>query len=429
MFLMLDPKLIEQNIDLARARLAARGFETDLSEFTLLNSRRKEIIKSVETLEQQRNEGSKRVGILKRSKEEKELSTLLPKLKTLSDQIKGLNEKKAEVEGFLREFLLNVPNIPDSSVPEGVDESANVEIKKWREPRQFDFEVKDHVLLGAELGILDLPRATKIAGARFALYRGAGARLERALINFMLDIHTKQHGYTEVLTPFVANAESLTGTGNLPKFEEDLFKLSDTDYYMIPTAEVPVTNIHRDEIIPQDMLPIKYVAYSPCFRKEAGSYGKDVHGIIRQHQFNKVELVRFAEPQNSYQELEMLTADAAKILELLGIPYRIVVLCAGDMGFSSAKTYDLEVWVPSEGRYREISSCSNFEAFQARRANIKYRESKSSKVSYLHTLNGSGVAVGRALVAILENFQTEEGTVEVPEVLVPYMDGMRIIDR
>lgn len=426
---MLDPKLIERNIDLVGERLATRGFETDLSEFAVLNSRRKEIIKRVETLEHQRNEGSRRVGGLKRSGDQQGLSELLPELKALSDEIKDLNEKKTEVEGLLRGFLLTIPNMPDSSVPEGLDDTANVEIKKWGEPRDFDFEIKDHVLLGAELDILDLPRATKIAGARFALYKNAGARLERALINFMLDVHTRRHGYTEVLTPFVANTESLTGTGNLPKFEEDLFKLSDTDYYMVPTAEVPVTNIHRDEIIPAEMLPIKYVAYSPCFRKEAGSYGKDVHGIIRQHQFNKVELVRFADPENSYEELEMLTADAAKILELLGIPYRVVVLCTGDMGFSSAKTYDLEVWVPSEGRYREISSCSNFEAFQARRANIRYRKSKGSKPAYLHTLNGSGVAVGRALLAIVENFQTKEGTVEVPEVLVPYMDGVRVIGR
>ncbi|MXZ48884.1 MAG: serine--tRNA ligase [Candidatus Dadabacteria bacterium] len=426
---MLDPKLIERNIDLVGEKLATRGFETDLSEFTVLNSRRKEIIKRVETLEHQRNEGSRKVGVLKRSGDQQGLAELLPELKALSEEVKDLNEKKVEVEGLLREFLLTVPNMPDSSVPEGPDDTANVEIRKWGEPRDFDFEVKDHVLLGAELDILDLPRATKIAGARFALYKNAGARLERALINFMLDVHTKQHGYTEVLTPFVANTESLTGTGNLPKFEEDLFKLSDTDYYMIPTAEVPVTNIHRDEIIPPEMLPIKYVAYTPCFRKEAGSYGKDVHGIIRQHQFNKVELVRFADPENSYEELEMLTADAAKILELLGIPYRVVLLCTGDMGFSSAKTYDLEVWVPSEGRYREISSCSNFEAFQARRANIRYRKSKGSKPAYLHTLNGSGVAVGRALLAIVENFQTEEGTVEVPEVLVPYMDGIRVIGR
>lgn len=426
---MLDPKLIERNIDLVGEKLATRGFETDLSEFTVLNSRRKEIIKRVETLEHQRNEGSRKVGALKKSGDQQGLSELLPELKALSEEIKDFNEKKAEAEGLLREFLLTVPNMPDSSVPEGPDDTANVEIRKWGEPRDFDFEVKDHVLLGAELDILDLPRATKIAGARFALYKNAGARLERALINFMLDVHTKQHGYTEVLTPFVANTESLTGTGNLPKFEEDLFKLSDTDYYLVPTAEVPVTNIHRDEIIPPEMLPIKYVAYTPCFRKEAGSYGKDVHGIIRQHQFNKVELVRFADPENSYEELEMLTADAAKILELLGIPYRVVLLCTGDMGFSSAKTYDLEVWVPSEGRYREISSCSNFEAFQARRANIRYRKSKGSKPAYLHTLNGSGVAVGRALLAIVENFQTEEGTVEVPEVLVPYMDGVRVIGR
>lgn len=426
---MLDPKLIERNIDLVGKKLATRGFDTDLSEFAVLNSRRKEIIKRVETLEHQRNEGSRKVGALKRSGDKDELSRLMPELRSLSEEIKDLNEKKTEVEALLREFLLNVPNMPDSSVPEGPDDTANVEIRKWGEPRDFGFEVKDHVLLGAELDILDLPRATKIAGARFALYKNAGARLERALINFMLDIHTKRHGYTEVLTPFVANTESLTGTGNLPKFEEDLFKLSDTDYYMVPTAEVPVTNIHRDEIIPAEMLPIKYVAYTPCFRKEAGSYGKDVHGIIRQHQFNKVELVRFADPENSYEELEILTADAAKILELLGIPYRVVVLCTGDMGFSSAKTYDLEVWVPSEGRYREISSCSNFEAFQARRANIRYRKSKGSKPAYLHTLNGSGVAVGRALLAILENFQTEEGNVEVPEALVPYMDGISVISR
>ena len=426
---MLDPKLIERNIDLVGKKLATRGFDTDLSEFAVLNSRRKEIIKRVETLEHQRNEGSRKVGALKRSGDEDELSRLLPELRSLSEEIKDLNEKKTEVEALLREFLLNVPNMPDSSVPEGLDDTANVEIRKWGEPRNFEFEIKDHVLLGAELDILDLPRATKIAGARFALYKNEGARLERALINFMLDIHTKRHGYTEVLTPFVANTESLTGTGNLPKFEEDLFKLSDTDYYMVPTAEVPVTNIHRDEIIPAEMLPIKYVAYTPCFRKEAGSYGKDVHGIIRQHQFNKVELVRFADPGNSYEELEILTADAAKILELLGIPYRVVVLCTGDMGFSSAKTYDLEIWVPSEGRYREISSCSNVEAFQARRANIRYRKSKGSKPAYLHTLNGSGVAVGRALLAILENFQTEEGNVEVPEVLVPYMDGIRVISR
>ncbi len=426
---MLDAKLIERNIDFVCERLADRGFKTDFSEFTSLNSRRKDIIKRVEALEHERNDGSSEIGALKKAGDEKGLSKLLPRLKALSDEIKHLNKMKAEVEVLLKDLLLQVPNIPDPSVPKGFDETANVEIRKWGEPRDFDFEIKDHVSLGAQLDILDLPRATKIAGSRFALYKNAGARLERALINFMLDIHTKQHGYTEVLTPFVANSESLTGTGNLPKFEEDLFKLSDTDYYMIPTAEVPVTNIHRDEIIPADMLPLKYVAYTPCFRKEAGSYGKDVHGIMRQHQFNKVELVRFANPDNSYEELETLTADAARILELLEIPYRVVILCAGDMGFSSAKTYDLEVWVPSERKYREISSCSNFEAFQARRANIRYRAAKGSKPAHLHTLNGSGVAVGRALLAIVENFQTEEGKVRIPEALVPYMDGMEVIER
>lgn len=426
---MLDPRFIERNLDLVGERLALRGFDVDLSEFSGLSSRRKETIREAEALEHERNDGSKRIGELKRSGDEGELSKILPRMKVLSDEIKRLNESRARTEELLRDFLLRIPNVPHSSVPEGSDEGSNVEIMKWGEPRDFGFEARDHVALGADLDILDLPRATKIAGARFALYKNQGARLERALINFMLDVHAGRHGYTEVLTPFVANSESLTGTGNLPKFEEDLFKLSGTDYYMVPTAEVTVTNIHRDEIIPADALPIKYVAYTPCFRREAGSYGKDVHGIMRQHQFNKVELVRFSDPADSYEQLELLTRDAARILELLGLPYRVVVLCAGDMGFSAAKTYDLEVWVPSEGRYREISSCSNFEAFQARRANIRYRADRKAKPTYLHTLNGSGVAVGRALLAILENFQTEEGTVEIPEVLVPYMDGETAIGR
>ena len=426
---MLDPRFIERNMELVDERLALRGFDADLSEFSALNSRRKEIIRNVEELEHRRNSGSKRIGELKRSGDERELSELLPGLRELSDEIKRLNESRAGTEELLRNFLLRVPNMPHSSVPGGTDEESNVEIRKWGEPRNFDFEARDHVALGAELDILDLPRATKIAGARFALYKNLGARLERALINFMLDVHSGRHGYTEVLTPFVANSESLTGTGNLPKFEEDLFRLDGTDYYMVPTAEVPVTNIHRDEIIPADALPIKYVAYTPCFRREAGSYGKDVHGIMRQHQFNKVELVRFSDPENSYEQLEILTRDAERVLELLGLPYRVVVLCAGDMGFSAAKTYDLEVWVPSEGRYREISSCSNFEAFQARRANIRCRADGKSRPAYLHTLNGSGVAVGRALLAILENFQTREGEVEIPGVLVPYMDGVSVIGR
>ena len=426
---MLDPRFMERNLDTVGERLALRGFDVDLSEFSVLSSRRKEVIREAEALEHERNSGSKRIGELKRSGDEEELSKLLPRMKVLSDEIKRLNESRARTEELLRDFLLHVPNMPHASVPGGSDEGANVEVRRWGEPRDFGFEARDHVTLGADLDILDLPRATKIAGARFALYKNQGARLERALINFMLDVHAGRHGYTEVLTPFVANSESLTGTGNLPKFEEDLFRLSGTDYYMVPTAEVTVTNIHRDEIVSADVLPIKYVAYTPCFRREAGSYGKDVHGIMRQHQFNKVELVRFSDPADSYEQLEVLTRDAARILELLGLPYRVVVLCAGDMGFSAAKTYDLEVWVPSEGRYREISSCSNFEAFQARRANIRYRADGKARPDYLHTLNGSGVAVGRALLAILENFQTEEGAVEIPEILVPYMGGETVIGR
>ncbi|MGH7886120.1 MAG: serine--tRNA ligase, partial [Thermodesulfobacteriota bacterium] len=345
----------------------------------------------------------------------------------LSDNVKKLNESRSIAELELKDFLLQIPNIPNDTVPAGKDENNNLEIRKWGEPRNFNFKIKDHVELGERLEILDLKRATKITGARFALYKGMGARLERALINFMLDVHVNEHGYTEILPPFVANRDSFTGTGNLPKFEDDLFRLSGTDYYLIPTAEVPVTNIHRDEILDFAELPVKYVAYTPCFRKEAGSYGKDVHGIMRQHQFNKVELVKFSKPEDSYEELESLTRDASKILEMLNLPYRVVSLCTGDLGFSSAKTYDLEVWIPSEQRYREISSCSNYESFQARRASIRYKPFKQPKPSFLHTLNGSGVAVGRAVIAILENYQREDGSVEIPEKLVSYMDGQEVI--
>jgi seryl-tRNA synthetase len=317
--------------------------------------------------------------------------------------------------------------MPHESVPVGKDSADNREVRRWGEPRVFGFEPKDHVELGKILDIIDLDRAAKITGARFALYKGLGARLERALINFMLDIHTREHGYKEVLPPFMANSESFIGTGNLPKFAADLFKVEGTDYYLIPTAEVPVTNIHRDEILSGDDLPIKYAAYTPCFRSEAGSYGKDVRGIIRQHQFNKVELVKFAAPESSYDELESLTANAYRILELLELPYRVVVLCTGDMGFSSAKTYDIEVWVPSENTYREISSCSNFQDFQARRASIRYRQAGGGKPRLVHTLNGSGLAVGRTVVAILENFQEPDGTVTIPKALVPYMGGVERI--
>ncbi len=426
---MLDPKYIASNIDTVKQKMKDRYVQIDFDEFLTLDSRRKEIIKEVEELEFERNKGSKRIGELKKANDSEQLEELMKGLKNLSLKIKDLNDKRAEVETQLKEFLLRIPNIPNESVPVGSDENYNLEIKKWGELPEFGFEIKDHVTLGSELGILDLPKASKITGSRFALYIGLGAKLERALINFMLDIHTREHGYLEVLPPFIANKESFIGTGNLPKFEEDLFKLNDTDYYLIPTAEVPVTNIHRDEMLEFDKLPIKYVAYTPCFRKEAGSYGKDVHGIMRQHQFNKVELVKFSNQEDSYNELESLTNDASKILELLELPYRIVALCTGDLSFSSAKTYDIEVWVPSEGRYREISSCSNFENFQARRANIRYKPSKGGKPIFVHTLNGSGVAIGRAVIAILENFQQSDGSIKIPEVLVPYMNGADSIEK
>jgi len=423
---MLDSKYVEDNLEKVVAKMNERGASFDSDLFKKLDSERRSVIKTVEKLEHERNTGSKRVGELKREGEHNQADGLQAELKALSERIKELGAERAEIDRRFRDFLLGVPNIPHDSVPVGKDASDNVEVKKWGEPREFDFVPKDHVELGKELDIIDLDRAAKITGARFALYKGLGARLERALINFMLDLHTGEHGYREVLPPFMANSDSFIGTGNLPKFEEDLFKIEGTDFYLIPTAEVPVTNIHRDEILSESELPLKYVAYTPCFRSEAGSYGKDVRGIIRQHQFNKVELVKFANPESSYGELESLTENAAKVLELLGLPFRIVVLCTGDMGFSSAKTYDIEVWVPSENTYREISSCSNFEDFQARRASIRYRPGGGGKPKLVHTLNGSGLAVGRSVIAILENLQEADGTVRIPEVLIPYMGG---IDR
>ncbi|MCZ6469431.1 MAG: serine--tRNA ligase [Candidatus Dadabacteria bacterium] len=426
---MLDSKYIEENMDKVRGKLAERGAEIDFEEFWALDRGRKEIIKKVEKLERERNIGSKKVGELRREGKKEEAQELQEEMKRTSVQIKELGELRARAEEEFRNFLLIIPNIPHDSVPVGGSDADNVEIRKWGEPKDFDFEPKDHVEIGKDLDILDLDRAAKITGARFALYKGFGARLERALINFMLDLHTNEHGYTEVLPPFMANTDSFIGTGNLPKFEEDLFKIEGTDFYLVPTAEVPVTNIHRDEILKEDELPIKYVAYTPCFRSEAGSYGKDVRGIIRQHQFNKVELVKFSNPDSSYEEHESLTENAARVLELLGLPYRVVLLCTGDMGFSSAKTYDLEVWVPSENTFREISSCSNFEDFQARRASIRYRPKDGSKVKLVHTLNGSGLAVGRTVIGILENFQEADGSVTVPEVLVPYMGGVTKISN
>ena len=424
---MLDSKYVEENLEKVAAGMKDRGAPFDSGRFRSLDQERRQIIKRVEELEHERNVGSKRFGELKREGDQGAADRLQAELRVISDKIKDLAGDRSNADNNLREFLLGVPNMPHESVPVGKDSADNREVRRWGEPRVFGFEPKDHVELGKILDIIDLDRAAKITGARFALYKGLGARLERALINFMLDIHTREHGYKEVLPPFMANSESFIGTGNLPKFAADLFKVEGTDYYLIPTAEVPVTNIHRDEILSGDDLPIKYAAYTPCFRSEAGSYGKDVRGIIRQHQFNKVELVKFAAPESSYDELESLTANAYRILELLELPYRVVVLCTGDMGFSSAKTYDIEVWVPSENTYREISSCSNFQDFQARRASIRYRQAGGGKPRLVHTLNGSGLAVGRTVVAILENFQEPDGTVTIPKALVPYMGGVERI--
>jgi len=426
---MLDSKLIEENMLEVKRKLDSRGAEVDYDQFRALDLGRKEIIKKVEELERERNVGSKKVGELMREGQKEEAGALQEEMKEISSKIKNLGELRAKAEEEFRDFMLMIPNLPNDLVPIGKNEEDNVEIRKWGEPRDFDFTPKDHIELGRDLDILDLDRAAKITGARFALYKGLGARLERALINFMLDIHTNDHGYKEVLPPFMANTESFIGTGNLPKFEEDLFKIQDSNFYLIPTAEVPVTNIHRDEILKEEDLPIKYVAYTPCFRSEAGSYGKDVRGIIRQHQFNKVELVKFSTPEKSYEEHESLTQNAERILELLGLPYRVVVLCTGDMGFSSAKTYDIELWVPSENTYREISSCSNFEDFQARRASIRYRPKQGGKTKLVHTLNGSGLAVGRTFLGILENYQQSDGSVTIPEVLVPYMGGVTKISN
>ena len=426
---MLDSKFMEENMLEVKRRIESRGAAVDFDQFMALDRGRKEIIKKVEELERERNVGSKKMGELMREGKKNEAGALQEEMKKISSQIKDLGELRSKAEEEFRNYMLTIPNIPNDLVPVGKNEEDNLEIRKWGEPRDFDFELKDHIEIGKDLDILDLDRAAKITGARFALYKGQGARLERALINFMLDLHTNEHGYKEVLPPFMANTDSFIGTGNLPKFEEDLFKVKDTNFYLIPTAEVPVTNIHRDEILKEDELTIKYVAYTPCFRSEAGSYGKDVKGIIRQHQFNKVELVKFSTPENSYAEHESLTENAERVLQLLGLPYRVVLLCTGDMGFSSAKTYDLEVWVPSENTYREISSCSNFEDFQARRASIRYRPKGGGKTQFAHTLNGSGLAVGRTVIGILENFQNADGSVKIPEALVPYMGGVKIISK
>ncbi len=427
---MLDPAFVRDHSEEVAAGLRNRGLDptADLEELAKLEVRRRRLIPDLEALKRLQNTSGDEVARAKRRGED--ASAIFAANRERAGHIKQLEIELDAIEQNRRRILLALPNLPSGGVPVGTSAADNGEVRRWGEPRKFRFEPKPHWDLGPALGIIDFERAAKISGARFAVLMGAGARLERALINFMLALHTKEHGYVEVEPPFMVNSAALTGTGNLPKFEADLFKIAgEWDLYMVPTAEVPLTNLYRGEILDGRDLPLKYTAYTPCFRSEAGSYGTDVRGLIRQHQFDKVELVKFTTPETSYDELEGLTRDAELVLQRLGLPYRTVVLCTGDMGFASAKTYDIEVWLPSQNMYREISSCSNTEAFQARRANIKYRPGGSGKADFVHTLNGSGLAVGRTLIAILENYQREDGSVEVPEALRPFMDGMEVIEK
>jgi len=424
---MLDLKFIRENKEVARRQLENRGQKAELDEILKLDLERRQTAGRVEDLKHTRNKTSDRIAQMKR--EGKTPDSLLSEMKSLSEEIKSIDDRLRNLEEDLKNTLLSLPNLPHNSVPLGKDEGDNKEVKRWGKPPEFNFKPKPHWDIGEALGILDFERGAKIAGARFVLYKGWGARLERSLINFMIDLHIKEHAYEEVLTPFLVNRESLTITGQLPKFEEDLFRIPEDDLFLNPTAEVPVTNIHRGDILKEDRLPISYVAYTPCFRREAGSHGKDTRGLIRQHQFNKVEIVRFAKPEDSYQQLERLLLDAEAVLQRLGIHYRVVVLCTGDLGFSSAKTYDIEVWLPGQNAYKEISSCSNFEGFQARRGNIRFRRKGSKKTEFVHTLNGSGLAIGRTLLAILEIYQQADGSVIIPENLRPYMDGAEKITK
>lgn len=424
---MLEAKYIREHLDEVRERIALRGGTVDFEKFVALDGERRKAIQEWERLRALQKKVSDEVSQKKRKGED--ASDLIKEMKKVSEELKALDGVVEEKERALQEFLLIVPNIPHPSVPVGKDSSENVEVRRWGEFPSFDFAPKPHWDLGEELGILDFKAGAKIAGARFTLYWDLGAKLERALINFMLDLHTREHGYREVLPPFMVNRVTMTGTGQLPKFEEELFKLEGTDYFLIPTAEVPVTNIHQDEVLEEEVLPLYYAAYTPCFRKEAGSYGKDTRGLIRQHQFNKVELVKFVKPETSYDELDKLLENAEEVLRRLKLPYRVVNLCSGDLGFSASKTYDIEVWLAGQNTFKEISSCSNFEDFQARRAKIRYRLSGKSKTAYVHTLNGSGLAVGRTLVAILENYQQADGSVIIPEVLRHYMYGVERIEK
>jgi len=423
---MLDIKFVRERMDDVARMLSERRMDLNLEPFRELDRKRRSILKEVEDLKHLRNQASSEISRMK--KEKLDATERIEEMREVSGRIKALDQELGELEEAFRGILLLIPNIPHDSVPVGQGEEDNPVVRTWGEPPSFDFEPRPHWEIGENLGILDFERASRMTGARFALYWGAGAALERALIAFMLDIHTKRNGYREVLPPFIVNSTSLLGTGQLPKFKEDLFKLEGHDFYLVPTAEVPVTNIHMSETLDEADLPKYYTAFTPCFRSEAGSYGKDTRGLIRQHQFNKVELVKLVKPETSYDELEKLLADAEAILRELGIHYRVVNLCTGDLGFSSAKTYDIEVWLPGQGRYREISSCSNFEDFQARRAGIRYRRKTPPRTEFLHTLNGSGLAVGRTLVAVLENGQQADGSVAIPPSLRPYLSGMERIE-
>jgi len=424
---MLDIRFIRENSELVKQKLEARGSDIDLSVFLSIDEKRREVLGKIETLRAERNRASDEIAKMKKEKKEVDPS-VFASMKELSSQVKALDEDLKSVEQETNDFLLTMPNMPHESVPVGRTENDNEIVRSWGVAPELSFQPKEHWELGEKLGILDFDRASKIAGSRFSLYKGAGARLERALINFMLDLHTEDHNYTEILPPFIANRTTMTGTGQLPKFEDDLFKLDGLDYFLIPTAEVPLTNIFQKEILNEEDLPVYFAAHTPCFRKEAGSYGKDTKGLIRQHQFNKVELVKFSTPETSDDELEGLLSNAEEVLKRLGIHYRVVNLCTGDIGFSAAKTYDIEVWLPGQGVYREISSCSNFGDFQARRAGIRYRKKGEKKTEFVHTLNGSGLAVGRTVVAVLENFQQADGSVMIPEVLQHYMGGLEKIE-
>jgi len=425
---LLDIKVLRHDIERVKQALAKRNASTkDIEGFAELDARRRELLQESESLKNRKNVVSQEVA--RRKKAGENADEIIAEMKQVGDRIKLLDEEIRDIETKLEQIILTIPNIPHESVPIGKSDEDNVEIRRWGVPRQFDWEPLAHWDIAKELDILDFERAGKVTGSRFVFYKGLGARLERALIQFMMDLHSDRHGYTEMLPPYMVNRASLTGTGQLPKFEEDVFMVSGTDYFMIPTAEVPVTNYHREEILSVDELPKNYVAYSPCFRSEAGAAGRDTRGIIRQHQFNKVELVKLVAPEHSYEELEKLTQHAENVLQLLGLPYRVVELCTGDLGFSSAKTYDIEVWLPSQNTYREISSCSNFEDFQARRANIRFRREAGAKPEFVHTLNGSGLAVGRTVAAILENYQQADGSVVIPEALRPYMGNVSVIAK